>query len=145
MYELNNPFPDDLGQLASPFFYESANKDHTFFVEPYVIETAVHEWREWIVTTKEYQEIPTVNFIPFPLIPLIPVIFEPIIFIPSDISIIPSYVQFANKAFGEDVMVRTSKNFIIPNGTVNKIIDARSGQQLIENFGQTNGRRGGLL
>lgn len=51
---LESPFPDALGALAAPFFYESAARDHTFFVEPYVMETAVHEWTDWIVTTREF-------------------------------------------------------------------------------------------
>jgi len=62
-YELDNPFPDDLGPLSSPFFYESSSADHTFFVEPYVVETAVHEWSEWVVTTKEYVW-PTITVLP---------------------------------------------------------------------------------
>ncbi len=69
-YELSNPFPDNLGMLASPFFYESVGKDHTFFVEPFVIGTAVNEWTEWIVTTKEYVvELPVVDVVLIPLIP----------------------------------------------------------------------------
>lgn len=51
---LASPFPDPLGPLAAPFFYEAGEQDHTFFVEPFVLETAVHEWTGWIVTTREY-------------------------------------------------------------------------------------------
>lgn len=44
-YLLNNPFPDPLGALAAPFFYQSRRKGRTFFVEPYVAETVVQNGR----------------------------------------------------------------------------------------------------
>lgn len=60
-YSLNNPFPDPLGPLAAPFFYQSRRKGHTFFVEPSVVETVAHEWTDWIVTTREFVD-PYIDF-----------------------------------------------------------------------------------
>ena len=108
-HELTNPFPDDLGPLASPFFYERRNKDHTFFVEPYVVETAVHEWTEWIVTTKEYVDIQLAKDM---LVPLHP---EAIAVEPNNVGIIKKNPnRFKKKVFDERTIVRTGKGVIQP-------------------------------
>lgn len=107
-YALQNPFPDALGPLASPFFYESSGRDHTFFVEPYIVETTVHEWTAWIVTTREYVE-PKLEIIPFrPLIP------DAIAVSPSVVSIIKTPPLVTKKLFDDSVILRTPKGIIRP-------------------------------
>jgi peptidoglycan hydrolase-like protein with peptidoglycan-binding domain len=113
-YELTNPFPDDLGPLASPFFYESLAKDHAFFVEPYVVETAVHEWTEWIVTTREFVET---RLGKTKLTPHIP---NAIAVHPSKEGIIKRPSRIKEKIFGEDVIIRTPKGVISPNFDTNR-------------------------
>lgn len=112
---LLNPFTDaSATALATPFFYEAApaaQKDHTFFVEPYVVETAVHEWTEWVVMTEEYVEasIPEIKAIPF---------------IPDKITVKPDMLGiFKPERFGADALlgalVRTRGSWIGPNGAMN--------------------------
>jgi hypothetical protein len=107
-YALYNPFPDRLGPLAAPFFYEARGRDHTFFVEPYVVETTVHEWTEWIVTTREYVE-PVYTF---PMAPLVP---NAIAVVPSGSSILKERPIGRRKFFDDPVIVRTPKGIV---GTV---------------------------
>ena len=152
-YELTNPFPDSLSPLASPFFYESTYKDHTFFVEPFVVETAVHEWTEWIVTTKEY--VPS-YFKGLKLVPLIP---APIFIAPYYLGIFnrfsPSYST--QTLFDKDAIIRTTKGVIEPEkgkmgkvrtsstgllGKSSKVVDV--GRGLAANARRTSGRMGGI-
>jgi peptidoglycan hydrolase-like protein with peptidoglycan-binding domain len=107
-YAIQNPFPDALGPLASPFFYEASARDHTFFVEPSVVETAVHEWTEWIVTTEQYV-VPQIERIP--IIPLNP---DLISVVPNGVSIIKVPGVFKKKLFDERVTVRTPKGVFGP-------------------------------
>jgi hypothetical protein len=102
-FELQNPFPDSLGPLASPFFYQALGRDHTFFVEPSVAETMVHEWTEWIVTTREYFEsdlhrIPMVAVTPH-LTPITP----------SGVSIIKIPPRVSKGLFEDSTLIRTRK------------------------------------
>jgi peptidoglycan hydrolase-like protein with peptidoglycan-binding domain len=140
MYELQNPFPDALGPLASPFFYEASAKDHTFFVEPYVVETAVHEWTEWIVTTRQYVE-PQIDEVT--LTALNP---TAIAIAASPTSIIKKTAKYSDTVFGQGAVVVTTKGVLSPKlepepGTVvlgapfvdgksTKVIDTRPGQTL---------------
>jgi hypothetical protein len=109
-YELSNPFPDALGPLAAPFFYEAASKDHTFFVEPFVVETSVHDWSAWIVTTKTYVvDIPLDKRIFTPLHP------DAIVLVPSDVGIIKNAAdRFRIRAFEPGVVIRSSRGTIQP-------------------------------
>jgi peptidoglycan hydrolase-like protein with peptidoglycan-binding domain len=135
-YELSNPFPDDLGPLAAPFFYEAASKDHTFFVEPFVIETAVHDWTAWIVTTKTYVvDIPFDRRIFTPLHP------DAIELVPSDVGILKNVPdRFKTKVFGADVIIRTSKGTIQPEfgGVAKEKVEtlgvARLGSSFVDTF-----------
>jgi len=107
-YELQNPFTDALGPLASPFFYEASGRDHTFFVEPYVVETAVHEWTEWIVTTREYVDVPLGKVTLTALNP------KAVLIAPSEASLIKRAERFTNTVFDERAIVRTAKGVLNP-------------------------------
>jgi hypothetical protein len=107
-YELQNPFPDDLGPLAAPFFYEASDRDHTFFAEPYVAETAVHEWTEWIVTTREYVDVPLGKVALTALNP------KPLLIAASQESIIKKAERFTTTVFDERAVVRTAKGVLSP-------------------------------
>jgi hypothetical protein len=120
-YALQNPFPDDLGPLASPFFYEASRKDHTFFVEPYVVETTVHEWTEWIVTTREYFE-PDIGRVP--MIALNPKAMR---MIPSEASIIKKPERLITNLFDDRVLVRTSKG-VVDSGGGTFLSNSKSGE-----------------
>jgi hypothetical protein len=139
-YKLQNPFPDELGPLASPFFYESLARHHTFFVEPYVVETTVHEWTEWIVTTREYVE-PELGRIP--LLPLFP---DAVAVVPSGVSIIKKKPGASKRLFDDRVIIRTPKGVLGPavdpglsivsdgirpplEGTPREVVDVRRGRQ----------------
>ena len=51
---LVDPGLDPIGPLISPFFYEDQTAAHTFYVEPSMAEKTVHDWEEYVVTTKEF-------------------------------------------------------------------------------------------
>jgi Neuraminidase-like domain len=140
-YELQNPFPDALGPLASPFFYEASAKDHTFFVEPYVVETAVHEWTEWIVTTRQYVDVDVdAQFGKVILTALNP---NAIAVAASPTSIIKKAAKYSETVFDQEAIVLTAKGVLSPKlkaepGTVvlgtpfvdskpTKVIDVRPG------------------
>lgn len=107
-YELKNPFPDEVGPLASPFFYESEERDHTFFVEPYVVEKTAHEWTGWIVTTEEFVA-PTLRE-PKPVMPAV------ITMKPATVSLLKVQPDsYAPSVYGEGVVVKTSKGVIQPH------------------------------
>ena len=113
-YELTNPFPDNLAPLASPFFYEAADKDHTFFVEPYVVETAVHEWTEWVVTTKEYVDTRLEDRVLIPLYPYA------IAVKPNDVGVFRADPKrFGKKVFDDRAIIRTKKGVIQPEMGLN--------------------------
>ena len=107
MYELKNPFPDPLGPLATPFFYESVGKDHTFFVEPFVVETSVHEWTEWIVTEEEY-EVPQI--LEQPLSTLNPDMVQ---LVANQSSILRKLGHIDTKLYDDDIIVRTRKGMLV--------------------------------
>lgn len=113
-YALSNPFPDSdsLGVLAAPFFYEERrSRPHTFFVEPSVVETTVHEWMEWIVTKRECVEyVP-----PKRLVPLHP---EVITVTPHITSILRTANLARNFVNDIPVIVRTSRGIIDPRTDV---------------------------
>jgi hypothetical protein len=100
-YVLDNPFPDPLGALAAPFFYQSRRKGHTFFVEPSVVETVAHEWTDWIVTTREYVDPPSYVG---PMIALNP---KAIALAPSKVSVIQSSAPVAKMLFQNPVIIRS--------------------------------------
>lgn len=152
-YALQNPFPDSLGPLASPFFYEALERDHTFFVEPFVVETAVHEWTEWIVTTREYFEPDLVNI---PLIPLNPNIIQ---VIPNAGSILKIPPRVTKTLFDDRVVVRTPKGIFgsgidtargviesarISVATPFRTVDVRRGAQADVKSVATSRARGGI-
>ncbi|MDT4292018.1 neuraminidase-like domain-containing protein [Methylomonas sp. MO1] len=108
VYWLQNPFPpNSLAALAAPFFYESSTRDHTFFVEPYVVETTVHEWTDWIVTTSEYVE-------PKIYIPLHIIIPNAVDIAPSTASIIKIPLNVSKFLFDARTVIRTPKGTISP-------------------------------
>jgi hypothetical protein len=138
-YELENPFPDPLGPLATPFFYESAGKDHTFFVEPFVVETAVHEWTEWIVTTEEYV-VPQIWEVP--LIALNPDIVQ---LVPTENSVLKRPGRFKEKLYDDDVVViRTRKGAFVSQPKPQSRTDFLRNADLGTEF-DDNDARGGLL
>jgi peptidoglycan hydrolase-like protein with peptidoglycan-binding domain len=111
-YALSNPFPDSLGTLAAPFFYEErGSRPHTFFVEPSVVETTVHEWTEWIVTKRERVEyVP-----PKRLVPLHP---EVIAVIPDLTGILRNTDRARKYVNDRPVIVRTTRGVIDPRADV---------------------------
>jgi hypothetical protein len=109
-FPLANPFPDDIGPLAAPFFYEAKEKPHTFFVEPFVVETAVHEWTEWIVTTSELQ------LLQLPDLQLMAINPDWVKVKASDFSIIQTQKPAEKFLFKEGVLMRTSKGIVGSSG-----------------------------
>jgi hypothetical protein len=106
-YDLDNPFPDNLGPLAAPFFYEELGD--TFFVEPTVVETAVHEWSEWLPARED------VGWISNRVLPINP---DPAPLVPSELGIVKS-PAFVNSILPRDVVLLTAR------GTVGKILETR--------------------
>ena len=106
--KLSNPFPDELGPLAAPFFYESATKDHSFFAEPYVLETAVHEWTEWVITTKQRVHVAIDDDW------LIAINPKPVLIKPSGQSIIQEPPRLIDAVYDPLVTIRTNKGVIDP-------------------------------
>jgi hypothetical protein len=102
-FVLENPFPDPLGALAAPFFYQSLGRKDTFFVEPSVAETVVHEWTDWIVTTREYVDPPVFTG---PLVALNPHI---VAIAPSKSSIIQSGAPVAKELYRIPAVILSSK------------------------------------
>jgi hypothetical protein len=102
-YMLENPFPDPLGALAAPFFYASRDKSHTFFVEPSVAETVVHEWTDWIVTTREFVDPP---IFAGPLVALNPHVME---LAPSKSSLIQFGPPVAKEIYQTPAVILSSK------------------------------------
>jgi hypothetical protein len=109
-YTLSNPFPDSesLGTLVAPFFYEERGaRPHTFFVEPSVVETTVHDWTDWIVTKRELVEYEP----PKQLVPLHP----GVIAVAPDITGILRSADLAKKyLYDTPAIVRTSRGVIDP-------------------------------
>jgi peptidoglycan hydrolase-like protein with peptidoglycan-binding domain len=115
VYWLQNPFPpSSLAALAAPFFYESLAKDHSFFVEPYVVETTVHEWTDWIVTTREYVE-------PILFIPLTIIIPDAVAVVPSAVSIVKTPLLVSRELFDARAIIRTPKGTIGPEARLESI------------------------
>lgn len=115
VYWLQNPFPpNSLAALAAPFFYESLAKDHSFFVEPYVVETTVHEWADWIVTTREYVE-------PILFIPLTIIIPDAVAVVPSAVSVIKTPFLVSKELFDAQAIIRTPKGTIGPEARLESI------------------------
>jgi peptidoglycan hydrolase-like protein with peptidoglycan-binding domain len=115
VYWLQNPFPpNSLAALAAPFFYESLDKDHSFFVEPYVVETTVHEWTDWIVTTREYVE-------PIFFIPLTIIIPDAVAVVPSAVSVIKTPLLVSKELFNARAIIRTPKGTIGPEARLESI------------------------
>jgi hypothetical protein len=75
-----------------------------------VVETTVHEWTEWIVTTREYFE-PEIGRVP--MIALNP---KAIWLNPSEASIIKRPDRLINNLFDDRVLVRTSKGVVDSGG-----------------------------
>ncbi|SOD42217.1 neuraminidase-like domain-containing protein [Nitrosovibrio sp. Nv4] len=111
-YPLSNPFPDSLSALAAPFFYEErGSRPHTFFVEPSVVETTVHEWTEWIVTRRERIEYVQ----PKTLAPLHP---EAIAVTPDPTGILRNADRARKYVNDIPVIVRTPRGVIDPRTDV---------------------------
>jgi hypothetical protein len=104
-YDLDNPFPDDVGPLAAPFFYEALSTGNTFFVEPTVVETAVHEWSEWLLTREDFEWLST---------PVLPINPEPVATVPNDLAVVKS-PAFVKSILPEGVQLLTSR------GTLGKL------------------------
>lgn len=125
-YELQNPFQEDVGPLATPFFYESGTRDHTFFVEPYVVETTVHEWTGWIITTEEYVDLLLRE--PKPVMPAV------ITMKPATVSLLKVQPDsYAPSVYGDGVVVKTSKGVIQPRISLGseptRMVDVTKGPQ----------------
>ncbi|KWC42429.1 hypothetical protein WL51_03575 [Burkholderia ubonensis] len=111
-YALSNPFPDSLGALAAPFFYEEqGSRPHTFFVEPSVVETTVHEWTEWIVTKRERVEYVR----PKTLVPLHP---DAIAVAPDLTGILRNASRVRRYVSDIPVIVRTPRGVIDPRADI---------------------------
>lgn len=111
-YALSNPFPDSLAVLAAPFFYEErGSRPHTFFVEPSVVETTVHEWTEWIVTKRERVEyVPPKRLVP---------LHSDVIELTPDLSSILRNADRIRKYVNDrPVIVRTTRGVIDPRADV---------------------------
>jgi hypothetical protein len=142
-YELENPFPDDMAPLASPFFYESTHRDHTFFVEPYVVETAVHEWTGWVVTTEEY--VAPQLYDKEVLVKLIP---DAIDIEPSTVSLVKSQIdRYTKTLYGKGAVVRTPKGVIESQINASlapvRMVDVKKGLQVLD-VKTSNNRFGGF-
>jgi hypothetical protein len=122
-YQLENPFPDPIGPLAAPFFYEASGADHTFFVEPYLVETSVHEWTEWIITTEDYVPVP----LDVPLVPLNP---GPVTIIPSNWGLVKNLDGYADTIFDNRRIARTPTAFIAPRNGGRTVPAGRDGPPL---------------
>ncbi len=122
--------PVDLGvvsngdqALAAPFFFESTERPHTFFVEPTLLESTAHEWNEWIVTEKELQ--PPAAFKPTPIAAGGKVL-------PHDLSIVKMNEHMSGKPFADDVLIRTSKGTLGPGGRPATSATSHNGTRVVD-------------
>jgi hypothetical protein len=110
-FELASPNPDSIGRLIAPFFYEDQSRPHTFFVEPSLVEKAVHEWEQYVVTPEEFAVTGILS------------LSSPVAWFPGRIDITPAAVGILPKTlpdpmFEADVLLSTPKGTFGASGGV---------------------------
>ena len=134
--------------MLTPFFYEDQSAPRTFFVEPTLQEILVHEWEEYVTTTREEAPLVTPSVAtPQPFRPAQINLTAPVVvFDPT--SVIPDPAPI-DRLFG-DTFIRTSKGiFGVAGGVqtavqqgvkVSKVFDSRKGLSRVANeqFGEVS-------